>query len=182
MEIAQTAPVDVRKSMKTMEETILKYTSLVYRVAFEYFKNKYDAEDICQEVFLCYWKKNPVFENEKHEKAWFIRVTINHCNNQWKIPWNKRKVAMDEEVMETISGINISDDFTNEVSDNIAIKLALHKLSGKERVMVYLFYYEEYKVKDIAKILCMSENSAYVRLNRIRQKLKKMLKGDYDYD
>lgn len=182
MKITQTAPIDVRNSMMTTEEIITKYTSLVYRVAFEYFKNKYDAEDICQEVFLCYWKKNPIFENENHEKAWFIRVTINHCNNQWKMPWNKRKVTMNEEVMDTMSGTNVSDDFTNAVSNNIAIEQALHKLSGKERVMVYLFYYEEYKVKDIAKLLCISESSAYVRLNRIRQKLKKLLKGDYDYD
>ncbi len=180
MEIAQMAPATIYKN-ECVEEIISKYTNVVYRVAFEYLKNKYDAEDICQEVFLTYWDKQPVFENEIHEKAWFIKVTVNKCNNLWKMPWNRKKAFMEEEAMEVQSGSIVKDDFTDRLSDNMAISKALSTLMGKERIMIYLFYYEEYKMSEIADILKISENAAYVRLNRIRRKLKRLLKGDYDY-
>ena len=54
-----------------------KYSTMVYKLAFARTRNKENAEDIFQEVFLRYVRKQPKFESEAHEKAWFIRVTIN---------------------------------------------------------------------------------------------------------
>ena len=65
-------------------EIIEKYSDMVYRMAYSMVKNRFDAEDIHQEVFMKYLKKTPVFENTDHEKAWFLRVTVNHCKNLWK--------------------------------------------------------------------------------------------------
>lgn len=181
MEIAEWAPVAISQEKMSFEEIISKYTDLVYRVAYEYFRNKYDADDVCQEVFLKYWKKRPDFDNEEHEKAWFIRVTINQCNNMWKMPWNRKRAFVEEEEMETMSGKMTNNEFAETISDYMVIHQALDKLSGKERALVYLFYYEEYKVQDIARIMEISESAAYVRLNRVRKKLQKLLKGDYEY-
>ena len=161
------------------KEMIEKYTDLVYKIAWEYFRNKYDADDVCQEVFLKYWKKKPIFNDEEHEKAWFIRVTINQCNNVWKAPWNRRKISIEDENLSYVEIETSKKEFTETISDYLVIHKALEKLNGKERTLVYLFYYEEYKVNEIAKILSISESAAYVRLNRVRKKLKAMLKGEY---
>ena len=63
---------------------INKYSNTVYRLAYSLVKNPDDAEDIHQEVFVRYISKQPSFENAGHEKAWFLRVTINQCKNLWK--------------------------------------------------------------------------------------------------
>lgn len=166
--------------VQTDERTIIgNYSDMVYRIAYEYFRNKYDADDIHQEVFFKYYRKKPVFNSKEHEKAWFIRVTINQCNNVWKMPWNRRKIdkEYDEDVQNNMESTD--KNFTEKVLNNMLLSQALKKLSGKERMIIYLYYYEEYKVEEIAGILDISTNSAYVRLNRVRNKLRDLLKGAY---
>lgn len=72
----RTSPVDIDK-------IVADYSDLVYQLAYAQMRNKNDADDIYQEVFLRYIRKKPVLKNEEHEKAWFIRVTINCCRNLW---------------------------------------------------------------------------------------------------
>ena len=73
-----------------LKKTILQYSEMVYRLAYALVKDKYDADDIYQEVFAGYIRKNPQFQNEEHEKAWFIRATVNRCKNFWKSAWQSR--------------------------------------------------------------------------------------------
>lgn len=68
------------KNMKNQDdcrEIIEKYADTVYKLAFSKTGSKYDSDEIFQEVFLRYIKKKPVFNDDEHGKAWFIRVTIN---------------------------------------------------------------------------------------------------------
>lgn len=58
-------------------QLIEKYANLMLRCAISYCGNRSDAEDIIQEVFIKYMKKLPKFKDDEHEKAWFLRVTIN---------------------------------------------------------------------------------------------------------
>ena len=49
-----------------LENVIQAYSDMVYRQAFSYTRNKYDSDDIYQEVFLRYIRKKPMFESEEH--------------------------------------------------------------------------------------------------------------------
>lgn len=165
---------DKTKTNEILDQLVNKYSKMVYRIGFEYFGNKYDAEDICQEVFLRYIKKLPVFSDSEHEKAWFIRVTINVCHKLWRIPWNRRRA--DEEIQESFQASSSVESIVNKSVLQDAIKL----LTPKDRVLIYLFYYEEFPVEQIANYMNMSKNAAYIRLNRARTKLKDILKGDFE--
>ena len=59
------------------EEIVARQGPRVYRLAFAQLRSKADAEDVFQEVFLRYVEKEPAFESQEHEKAWFLRVTLN---------------------------------------------------------------------------------------------------------
>ena len=83
-------------------EVIEKYSNAVYRMAYSLVKNKYDADDIHQEVFAIYIVKRPKFENAEHERAWFMRVTVNLCKNLWKTAWRRQVVSLDEDFEENI--------------------------------------------------------------------------------
>ena len=65
------------------------YSDMVYKLAYAQVRNKNDADDIYQEVFLRYVRKKPAFESTENEKAWFIRVTVNCCKNFWNTPFRK---------------------------------------------------------------------------------------------
>lgn len=70
-------------------EMIKLYSDTVYRLAFSLVRNRYDADDIHQEVFVRFLHKKPEFANKEHERAWFIRVTVNCCKNYCKTAWKR---------------------------------------------------------------------------------------------
>lgn len=79
-----------------IEELLVLYGDMVLRVAYTYLKSKSDAEDIVQDVFLHIMEKCPEFNDDKHEKAWIIRVTVNMCKNKLNLFWNRNKCPIDD--------------------------------------------------------------------------------------
>ena len=81
-----------------IENILKKYADTVYRIVFVRAKNKDDAEDITQEVFVRFIKRAPVFKSEEHEKAWFIRVAINCSKSLLLSPWRTRRSDTETDV------------------------------------------------------------------------------------
>lgn len=154
----------------SIEEKILKYSDMVYRIAYTMTNRKSDAEDIYQEVFLKLYEKNIVFENEEHEKAWLIRVTINCCKMLKRKSFFKREVKLDENI----------DYPSNE--ERYEVLEYVKKLPIKYNTVIYLFYYEGYQINEIARILDTSEGTVKSQLSRARKMLKESMKGDFDYE
>ena len=78
---------------------IERYSDTVRRLCMIHLKNEADTEDIFQTVFLKYVLSSVSFENDEHEKAWFIRVTINACKDLLKSFFRSHTVSLDN-VME----------------------------------------------------------------------------------
>lgn len=145
-------------------EIIEKYSNMVYRMAYSMVKNRYDAEDIHQEVFMKYLKKCPVFENGDHEKAWFLRVTVNCCKNLWKSTWFQRVTGLEE----TEASLQ-QEDAHDELIDTVK------KLPQKYRAVIHLFYYEELSIEEISGVLGEKPSTVRTQLTRARGKLKELL-------
>lgn len=146
------------KAMK-IEEMIEKYSELVYKLAFSRTRNIEESEDIYQNVFLKLSQKIKKLENEEHLKSWLIRVTINETNNIFKSAYYRHKAEL-------------KDNLKVKTEENIEILEEIFKLEKNERTIIYLHYYEGYKISEIAKILSITESSAKTRLYRARNKLR----------
>lgn len=150
-----------------IEYMVEKYSDMIYRIAITRTNNKQDAEDIFQEVFLRISRKMPNFENENHEKAWIIRVTINCSKNLLNSMWSKKTVPLDENIK-------------FETSKSYEIYYEVAKLPVKYRTVIYLFYYEGLKIEEISKILNINQSTIKTQLARAREKLKISLGGFED--
>lgn len=150
-----------------------KYGDMVLRIAYTYLKNRADAEDIVQDVFLRIIDKKPSFNDENHEKSWLIRATINMCKNKVNLFWNKNKCSIDD-----VQEFAVSDKYNTDTS----VFQAVMALGEKYRVVVYMYYYEGYSTPEIAKVIEKSETTIRSLLHRARNKLKDMLKEDYDFE
>ena len=64
-----------------IERLVEQYSTMVMRQAYFYLKDRHKAEDVCQEVFLRMFNKNPKLPDEQSEKAYLLRVTINLCKD-----------------------------------------------------------------------------------------------------
>ncbi len=150
-----------------IKQIIEKYSDMVYRVALTRCGCIENAEDIFQEVFMKFSEKMPKFENDEHEKAWFIKVTINLTKNINKSSWNKKVITLDE---------NIQFE-TKEENDVFSI---VCELPQKYRTVIYLLYYEGYKVCEIAKIMKAKEGTIKTWAYRAREILKEKLEGGFE--
>ena len=148
------------------------YKNDIYRLSYSYTKNISDSDDVVQNTFIKLYKNNELLEkSDKEIKKWLIRVAINECKNLILSSWKKKITAL------TDREENIGEEVDhNEILD------AVFKLPKKYRIVLYLYYYEGYKVKEISSILKISESNIQVRLLRARKQLKEILKETYNYE
>ena len=141
----------------------------MYRVAFMQMKRHADAEDVAQEVFVRLLKYKPQFESKEHEKAWFIKTTVNLCRDILKSKWNSTTVSIEKIPEQEKSYFHLPYMKEDETLWEV------FALPEKYRDCLYFFYYEDYSIKEIAQILGMPENTVKTNLKRGREALKKRL-------
>ena len=123
----------------------------VYRMAFSICPG--EADDVWQEVFLQWLRKQPAFPDEARERAWLLKVTANLCRSRLRSPWYKRR----EELPETIPAADAAGETLRELIDRLPKGL---------RAAVYLHYYEGYSTKECAELLGVKESALRMRLHR----------------
>ena len=157
------------RSKQEANRAIELYADTVRRICMLHLKNHADTEDIFQTVFLKYLLSSKEFETPEHEKAWFIRVTVNACRDLLKSFIRSRTVSMEELLDQPALA-----DGSSEVLE------AVLSLPARYKDVVYLHYYEGYTAPEIARILGKNVNTVYTLLTRSRQLLKEKLGGDDD--
>ncbi len=165
------------ESVQPDDNTVIKagkildqYGNSILRVAYSYLHNMSDAEDILQDTLIKYIKNAPVFENEKHEKAWLLTVAANLSKNKLEYLGIRKTDELSEELV------------AENKEDLAFVWDAVKQLPEKFREVIHLFYQEGYSTKEIAKILNRNESTIRSDLNRGRQQLKNILKEAYDFE
>lgn len=157
------------RSAEDLSRAMEEYADMVRRICFVHLKNRHDTEDIFQDVYLKYLLTEAPFANSAHEKAWFIRVTINACTDLLRY-LSRRKYVPLEVISEESEGL---DSASAEILETVL------KLPDKYRNVIYLYYYEGYSALEIAGILRKKENTVYTWLSRARELLKEELGGEW---
>ncbi len=146
-----------------------RYADMVRRLCLIHLKNQADSEDVFQTVFMKYVLSSAVFENEEHEKAWFIRVTINACRDLIRSFFRSRTVPLEELI-----------DLPAEESGTREVLGAVLELPEKYRDVVYLHYFEGYTALEIGNLTKKNVNTVYSLLTRSKKLLREKLGGDED--
>ncbi|GFI22459.1 ECF RNA polymerase sigma factor SigR [Lachnospiraceae bacterium] len=157
---------------QSVQELATLYQSNLFAAAFNICKNAQDAEDVVQDTLVQYYTIKKEFESEQHIRAWLIRVTINKAKNVTRTFWRRNKISI-EDYMETLV-------FETPQAENL-FEIVMH-LPEKYRIVIHLYYYEDYAVREIADILKLSESNVKIRLSRGRALLKEALKEEWDDD
>lgn len=150
-----------------IETIIERYGDMLYRLCILMLKNESDAEDAVQETVIKYYRKAPRFADAEHEKAWLIRVATNECRDLLRF-----RVRHPQADAESIPGV------FDEMPDS-GILEALASLPEKYRLVLTLYYIEEYRVEDIAKIIGRTSSAVKMRLQKGRKLLEKIYREAY---
>lgn len=150
-----------------LTQLVQRYADMIMRIAFTYLKNNADAQDVCQEVFIKVVKLQKTFELAEHEKAWIIRVTINACKDMLRSPWKR--------FFSPIRDASIPIQH----SDNREVVARVLELDQKYRIVIYLYYFEDYSTAEIAQLLNRNESTVRTQLKRAREMLKGSMIGGF---
>ena len=149
-----------------------QYRDRLFAAAFQVCGNAADAEDAAQEALLRYHLSDKEFENQEHIRAWLLRVAVNWAKNISRSSWRRNTLPL-EEYMETL---------TFDCQESREIFREVMALPEKYRLVIHLYYYEDYSVEEIGRILGIRVSNVKVRLSRGRQMLKATLQEVWDDD
>ncbi len=152
------------------ERVVGAYKDMIAHIALHYLQSWPDAEDVTQDVFIKWATKGKTFADEDHEKAWFIRVTVNLCKDQLRSARRKHTVLRDD--LPPVS--RQSDDASHSLLREVL------SLPPDYRLVIYLHYYEGYTLREIAGYLHKSENTIQTRHQRAKELLKSSMGETHD--
>ena len=154
---------------QAFEKLIKAYESKMYKTAKSILECEDDINEAIQQTIILIYDKLYQLRNEEKIGSWIIRILINQCKKIYKQNElrNKKNINLED----NIERINISD----EKDDYSFVNDAIKRLDIKYREIIILYYYDELKIKDIARILKMPLGTIKTRLNRGRKKLNEIL-------
>lgn len=140
----------------------------VYRLAMVLMGNISDAEDVTQMVFLKAWEKKPDFRDSDHEIAWILTTTRNQCKDIHKSFYRRKRTDLENAPEPQV---------TLETQMDSEIWEALQSLTEKYRMVLYLYYYEGYSVRELSVILGRRESTLQTQLATGRKQIKSLLES-----
>lgn len=152
---------------EVFEQKARTYGDTIFRVAYHAVKNRQEAEDVAQTVLLKLYLHQDSFEDEDHLKHWLLRVTVNESRKVLRSAWRRRTIPLEG-----------WDGPTEESEKDGTVLEAVMALEAKYRLPIYLYYYEDCSVKEVAQILRTNPSTIQTRMQRARDKLKIALTDD----
>ena len=154
---------------KEFLNTIRESQKIISKVCHLYRDTKQDQEDLFQEIVYQLWKSYPGFRGESKVSSWIYRIALNTAIVVYRKPGLVIKYY--DEIPEYLhpSSEKISSDNEERLFK------ALRKLSDAEKGIVSL-YLDDFSYQEIAEITGINESNVGVRLNRIKNKLKQLIK------
>ena len=145
-----------------------KYADMLYRLALSHLNNSEDAQDVVHDVFVKYMSTPKLLTGGEHERAWFVRVTVNQCHDFLRKKKYRNHADLDEI-------IEMPKQEQEKLPDIVGM---VSKLPEKYKSVVILHYLEGYSVDEVAKMLRISASAVKMRLSRGREMLKNILEKE----
>jgi len=158
---------------------ISRYKDMVYGIALTHTRNKQDAEDVFQEVFLTYHRKQPSFNTDERRKAWLIVTTINCARQITSSSWQKKVIPLHEQIAEQHNVRTGEEQFRFRTEEQDMVFEALQELPARYKSVIYLHYFEDLSIAQISSILGIESGTVKVQLYRGRVLMREKLKGEY---
>ena len=152
---------------ENIERVIRVHGDRLLRMCAVMLGNADDAEDAVQETVIRYFQKAPQFENEEHEKAWLLRVASNRCRDMLR--FRRRHPQTDIDSLYDLAAEQPACDILD----------ALMTLPEKFRLVMLLYYVEEYRVGEIARIIRKTPSAVKMRLHKGRKLLGEIYRKEY---
>ncbi|MGG1326717.1 sigma-70 family RNA polymerase sigma factor [Bacillus tropicus] len=158
-----------------IDEIMNKYGQEVLQLVYSYVNNKEVAEDLTQDIFVKCYKSLHTYKGNSNLKTWLWRIAINHCKDYLKSWYNKKVIVTEGDFTYMGSQKESVEQTVIQNAEDRELASAVMNLPIKYREVIYLFYYEELSIKEVAIVIEVKENTIKTRLKKAKELLKKGL-------
>lgn len=156
-----------------------RYAKKVFKKCLSYVKNEHIAQDLTHDIFLKAYNKLSTFENKSKFSTWLYSITYNYCmdylrKNQKRVTTN---LDTDTKTMQNLAD-NVEEKNENEVSVENLLSI-IENLNNEDQVILKLKYIKGKSIKEIQKILKISESAVKMRIKRAKERTRKFYKKKY---
>ncbi|WP_085994181.1 sigma-70 family RNA polymerase sigma factor [Oceanobacillus senegalensis] len=163
---------EIEDKEELIDEIMNKHGQDILQLVYSYVNNKELAEDLTQDIFVKCYKSLHTYRGKSKIKTWLWRIAINHCKDYLKSWYNKKVIVTENESMYTEVQKESVEQTVIQNDDDHRLASAVMNLPIKYREVIYLFYFEELPIKDIAIVIQVKENTVKTRLRRAKELLK----------
>jgi RNA polymerase sigma-70 factor (ECF subfamily) len=139
----------------------------LYRLSKSILKNEADVEDAISETILKAYKNLGSLKSSSSFKPWIMKILVNECYLTAK---NYKRIELTDDLSKY--------EGTYENDEDNSLMCYVNKLEDEFRAVVILFYYEDLSIKNISRVLNISEGTVKSRLFRAKARLKAMMRID----
>jgi RNA polymerase sigma-70 factor (ECF subfamily) len=148
------------------------YKNMVFSLAFKMTKNREEAEEISQDSFIKAYKNLSKFKGDSKFSTWLYRIAYHTClDNIKKNKYHNNTFEINEITFNQIKATETILEGIERKERAKIMEICLDKLPDEERIIIWMFYYDELSLKEIMEVTSLSEANLKVKLHRARKKL-----------
>lgn len=173
--------INVQKGdLQAFEQLFELYKSKAIRTVYLMTRDKDVSEDIVQEAFVTCYTSIKKLQHPEYFKTWFYRILT---RTTWRYMENEKRLIPVEDIFEKLEEQHEASslDQLEEKEFSYLIYQEILKLQPKLQTTLILYYYNEFSVKEIAKIMGCLEGTVKSRLYTGRRRLKENLIGQENF-
>ncbi len=162
-------------------QLVESYQQYVFTIAFNVLKNREEAEEVAQDVFLKVYKMLGSYRQESKFSSWLYAVAYRSA-----IDASRRKKLLQQSLEKDGVELPIPDLISKNSLENLQdqelntwVQSAVQTLKPQDATIVTLFYLNEQPVSEIAKITGLSVTNIKTKLHRLREQLREDLAPQY---
>ncbi len=153
-----------------------RYKHMVFTLAMKMLKNKEEAEEVAQDVFLKVFQALPTFKGDSKFSTWIYRIAYNRSLDYLKKQGRTlNTTAIDAQKEFNIPALDNTLDVLDSKERKHTIKEAMNELAADDTLVLTLHYFEELSLKEISKVMGITVDNVKVRLFRSRKRLAAIL-------
>ena len=167
--------IDTEDKEVIIDEMMNRYGQEVLRLVFSYVNNRAIAEDLTQDIFVKCYKGLHTYSGKSKLRTWLWRIAINHCKDFLKSWYTKNVVITEDEPLNNTTKKDMVEQTVIQRQEDDQLISAIMMLPIKYREVIYLYYYEELPIKEIAVLTKVGDSTVKTRLRRAKELLKERL-------
>ncbi|WP_066306769.1 sigma-70 family RNA polymerase sigma factor [Bacillus sp. FJAT-29814] len=160
-----------------IDEIMSRYGQEILQLVYSYVKNRAAAEDLTQDIFMKCYNSLHTYSGKSKLRTWLWRIAINHCKDYLKSWYSKNVIITEEDPLHSETKKEMVEQTVIQKEEDVELITAIMKLPIKYREVIYLYYYEELLINEIAVLTDVSGNTVKTRLRRAKELLKDQLEG-----